>query len=144
MFKADASSMVKLGRALRTTQPDVYRAVRRAVLEQAKHVAEDAKRNADWSTKIPGTIRASSAGLNTARVRVASSEGAAYEHAGAEGSFRHPVFADASKDRSEWTWTDEKARPFLHPALMDRMDEIVAALGDAVTVAVDDAIRRRG
>lgn len=143
MFRADASQLRKLGANLRKSHPEVHRAMRRAVLEQAKRIAEDARTKSDWSTRIPGTIKASSAGVNTAVVRAGgpgAPHAAAYEHAGASGTFRHPVFADASKTRDEWTWVTEQARPYLHPALMDRFDETVLALRDAVEVAVDRSI----
>lgn len=145
MFRADASQLRKLGATLRKQQPDVHRAVRRAVLDAAKLIAEDAKGKADWSTRIPGTIRASSSGVNTAVVRAggaAAPHAAAYEHAGASGAFRHPVYPRGDETRDQWTWVSEDARPFLHPALMDRFDETVLALRDAVEVAVDKAIHR--
>lgn len=146
MFQADASQLRRLGAELRKTRPEVHRAVRRSVLEQAKKIAEDAKTKADWSTRIPGTIRASSSGVNTAVVRAggpSAPHAAAYEHAGAEGTFRHPVYGRGDETRDQWTWVSEQARPFLHPALMDRFDETVIALRDAVEVAVSDVIDRK-
>ena len=162
MFRTDGSQLRKLGKALRTAQPDVYRQVRREVREQALKVAEEAKQNASFSTRIPDTIRVSVAGVNTAVIRAGGDNAphaAAFEHAGSEGTFRHPVFARDGGERDvrtrgavarrasgkstgagDWVWVDQKAHPFLHPAVLSRLDEIVAALGGAVVSAVDDVI----
>lgn len=146
IIRTDASQLRSLGTRLRKTRPTVYRAIRREILRQAKQVADDAKQKADWSSRIPGTIKASAAGVNTAKVRAggaAAPHAAAYEHGGAEGTFRHPVFADQSKTRDEWTWVNQEARPFLHPALMDHYPELVEGLASAVETAVGDAIDGR-
>lgn len=143
MFRADASGLRKLGAELRRAKPEVYRQVRRAILAQARVIADDAKQRASWSTRIPASIRPSVSGLS-AVVRaggVNAPHAAALEHAGRQGSFRHPVFADQSLTRSDWSWVSQQARPFLHPAALDHLDETVRALGVAVTSAVDTQIR---
>lgn len=164
MLRADGSQLRHLGKALRTAQPDVYRQVRRAVREEAEKVADSAKQNASWSTRIPDTIRVSVTGVNTAVVRAGGDKAphaAPFEHAGMQGTFRHPVFARDGGERdvrtrgaskrlasgkssaaNNWVWVDQEARPFLHPAVFEHMDEIVAALGGAVIQAVDDVINR--
>ena len=145
VFRADASSLRKLGAQLRRSRPEVYRQVRRAVLVQAKVIAEDAKQRASWSSRIPGTIRGTTAGPLTAVVRAGGASAphaGPIEHAGSAGTFRHPVFADQSKTRDEWAWANQQARPFLHPAALDHLDETVRALGVAVTAAVDRQIGR--
>ena len=145
MFSADASSLRKLGKQLRQSKPEVYRQVRRAVLASAKVIADDARQRASWSTRIPGTVRASTSGPFTAVVRAGGASvphAGPIEHAGKQGTFRHPVFADQSKTRGEWEWANQQARPFLHPAALDHLDETVLALGVAVTSAVETQIRR--
>ena len=126
---------------MRKSRPEVHREVRRAVKAAAELVAEDARRKASWSTRIPGTVKASVLGNGTAAsVRAGGAKAPhakALENAGRDGMFRHPVFPDQSKTRSEWTWVSQQARPFLHPALLDRFPETVRAIGAAVTVAVD-------
>lgn len=143
-FSADASSLRKLGSQLRKSRPEVYRQVRRAVLAEAQKIAEAARVNASWSSRIPGSIRAGTTGGGmTAVVRAggkSAPHAAALEHAGRQGTFRHPVFADQSKSRGEWTWVSQEAHPFLHPAALARLDETVEALGRAVQAAVDDQI----
>ena len=145
MFSADASGLRKLGAQLRKSQPAVYRRVRRAVLEQAKVIADDARQRAAWSSRIPGSVRASTSGGLSAVVRAGGASAphaAAFEHAGRQGSFRHPVFANQDEERTQWSWVSQEARPFLHPAALDRLDETVRALGVAVIEAVDEQIRR--
>lgn len=143
MLSVNATGLAKLGKQLRHSHPAVYRELHRAVLAEARKVAEIAKRNSSWSSRIPGTIKASAVGVSTAKVRAGGGTGSAaphakaYEHAGREGTFRHPVFADPEKGRSEWTWVSQDARPFLHPAAMERLPETVKVLGDAVIHAVD-------
>jgi hypothetical protein len=114
----------------------VYKAVRRSVLIEAKAMAEDAKRRASWSTRIPGTVKASAQGMNTAVVKAGGASAphaAAFEHAGKEGPFRHPVHGHD-------VWVSQDAHPFLHPAAIARLDTTVEALGTAVSTAVSDAI----
>ncbi len=117
----------------------------RAVLAEAKEVAAKAREKADWSTRIPATIKASAQGVNTAVVKAGGANAphaAAYEMAGKSGMFRHPVHADPSKSRDEWTWVSEQSRPFLHPSALERLDKTVEALGTAVSTAVSDVIGR--
>ena len=138
MFKANASEVRALGSRLRKSKPEVYKELRRAVLAEARIVAEDARGLASWSSKIPGSIKASAQGINTAVVRAggkSAPDAAPFEHAGASGSFRHPVFG-----RKDEPWVEQPAKPFLHPAAMDRLDATVSALEDAVITAVDHAI----
>lgn len=140
MFSADASSLRSLGKELRKSKPDVYRELRRELLAEGHVIAEDAKGLADWSTKIPDSIKVGMSGISTVVVRAggkAAPDATPYEHAGASGTFRHPVFPDPAKTRSEWTWVTQEARPFLHPAALDRLDATVENLGAAVQRAVD-------
>lgn len=126
-----------MGTRLRKAKPEVYKELRRAVLAEARIVAEDAKGLASWSSKIPDSIKASAQGINTAVVRAggkSAPDAAPFEHAGASGTFRHPVFG--RKD----AWVEQAARPFLHPAVMDRLDATVSALEDAVITAVDHVL----
>jgi hypothetical protein len=80
--------------------------------------------------------------VNTVVVRAGNAKtaphAAAYEHAGASGSFRHPVFGNG--DRASSAWVDEPARPFLHPAATKNLAEKAKAVGVAVSDAVDEAV----
>ena len=137
--------MRKLGAELRKSQPDVYRAVKRAVLVEAKIIAEDAKGRAEWSTRIPGTVKASTSQGLTAHVYAGGKDAPhakPYEHAGRAGNFRHPVHGSPTKTRDQWTWVSEPARPFLHPAAFVRLPETVKAIGAAVVAAADVVIKR--
>lgn len=142
-FKANASDLTKLGTRLRKSHPEVSKQLRRAVRAEGRKIADAAKGKASWSTRIPDTIRVAAQGVNTAVVRAGGKDAphaAAYEHSGRAGTFRHPVFADGSKTRDQWTWVNQQARPFLHPAALERLPETVRALGDAVQAAVDNVI----
>ena len=148
MFQVDVKTLNKLGKELRHAQPAVYREIHRAVLAEARKMAEVAKQNASWSTRIPATIKASASGVTTARIRAGGGKDSPaphakpYEHAGRQGTFRHPVFADAEEPRKDWTWVDEPARPFLLPAIMSRMPAFREALGDALVHVIDHVTER--
>lgn len=142
MYKANASQLRSLGTQLRRAQPEVYKQVRKAVRTEARAVRDAAKEKANWSSRIPDTIRVSAVGTNTAVIRAGNDSTAPhakpYEHAGAQGTFRHPVHGDPRRTRSQWTWVTENARPFLHPAAWERLPETVRRLGQAVITAVND------
>lgn len=141
VLRANTSQLRRLGAELRAVDPEVYKRSRSAIREVARDVAADAKNKASWSTRIPETVRVSSQSLNTAVVRAGGPKAPharPYEHAGRHGNFRHPVHGSPMKTRSEWAWVTESARPFLHPAALEKLPELVARLGAAVVSAVDE------
>lgn len=142
MFSADASQLKALGRELRKAKPEVYRQLRQELLAEGRIIADDAKGLADWSSKIPDSIKVSMSGISTVVVRAggkAAPDAAPYEHAGAAGTFRHPVFGrwDVQPGPSGKDPRVQEARPFLHPSVMDRLDATVENVGDAVQRAAD-------
>lgn len=137
----DTRQLRAMAKELRASAPKVNRRIRAGVLAEAKVVADSARGKASWSTRIPGTVRASSSVLNTAVVRAGGASAPharPYEHAGAPGVFRHPVWGHG--DRASWHWVEQAARPFLHPAAIERLPETRRVLGLAVTDAVHEAL----
>ena len=49
------------------------------------------------------------------------------------GAFRHPVFADTSKTRDQWTWVEQKVPPGWWTTPTDRVrPQVVRAVEDAI------------
>lgn len=64
-----------------------------------------------WSSRIPGSIRVISVGLNTV-VRAGGARAPHAKYYEGPKAFRHPVFG-----RKDQPWVPQEARPFLMPAL---------------------------
>lgn len=125
---------------------EVRRNLRPALRKAAEPVRADAARRASWSTRIPDAISVrptfAQGGLGVV-VRVSAAQAPharAYEHGGRPGTFGHPVYADQTKSRREWTWVRQRARPFFWPAVQANQDRVVQAVADAT----DEAARRHG
>lgn len=138
-FKSDTRALRSLGRQLREAKPAMYRGMQKGIRAEAAKVAERAKANASWSTRIPGTVKASVSGFTTAKVSAGGTNAphaAAYEHAGAQGTFRHPVYGNRE------VWVDENARPYLHKAAWDHLQESADAIARIVLTALEEEIGR--
>lgn len=121
----------ELIRDLRRIPREVREELRPAVLAAGGIVAEEARRNADWSTRIPDAIWVSSrfSGGSTAGVRVAVNVRKAPHAPLYEGPprvFHHSLFGNRRH------WYPEAARPFLQPALVSKADEAAEVVDDAV------------
>ena len=129
----DTSSFAKFARGLKEIDPVLKRELRTDLKAAGEIVAADARSNADWSTRIPGSIKVSVSG-NTIKV-VANKKKAphakAYEHEGKDGTFRHPVFGDRTN------WVSEPARVFLAKALIANKQAAVEAARVAVRKALE-------
>lgn len=137
MLKADAAALKNLGAALRKSQPALYRESQKSLRVEGQKIAERAKSNASWSTRIPQTVRVRAAGVNAVIVSAGGQDAPhakPIEHAGAEGTFRHPV--GGNRD----VWVDQPARPFLHPAALERLQESAEAVAAALTVQVEKTL----
>jgi hypothetical protein len=132
----DTSDLRYLSRALREASPAAWRALCRDLRVMAQVVADDARKRASYSTRIPGSIHVAGR-LSTLKVVAggdAAPDGAPLENKGRTGKFRHPVNAWAYPgQRSRWKWGNQQARPFLAPALEAHREEIVEHLAQAVT-----------
>lgn len=142
MIRVDARSLTKLARDLRTQQPAVYAALRKALVAEGQHVAQVAREKASWSSRIPQTIKPGMRGFGTLVLKAGGGKGSIaphakpYEHAGKGGTFRHPVYGDRR------VWANAPARPFLHPAVLESLPEMVAAVEETVTRVVGESLDR--
>lgn len=167
-LKVDASQLRAFGKKLREIDPDVYKQMRGEIKDQGKVVAADAAARAAWSTRIPETIRPSILNNTTLVIRAGNPKTAPHakpiEHGGKQGTFRHPVFADERGERDvrtrgaasriarrvenkitgveDWVWVEQKANPFVHPAVIAHLQETAEAIGAAVVKAANAAARK--
>lgn len=111
-------------------------ALRREMRGVGKEMADDAKANASWSTRIPGAIqvRTRLTGKRPGvRIRVNSDlapHGRVYEDITGRGSFRHPVFGDRE------TWVPQASRPYLRRAVLSNLPAAKRRLAAAVLTAI--------
>lgn len=141
-FKVDMGEWRALTRRLQHAAPSAYTAVKKAMGPAMKPVAEEARSLAGFSDKIPESVVSGSRGA-VGFVQAGGSkapDAAPFEHQGRPGRFRHPVFARG--DRAKWTWVNQKARPFLHPAAEHQATKVADILTKAVTDAIADELSK--
>lgn len=120
---------------------DLRRALRPALLKVAAPVLAEAKRNAAWSTRIPGATRITTnftgrrPGIAITVSKAKAPHARPLENLGMRGTFRRPVFGH--RDR----WTTQRARPFLFPAVTSKAN---VALAQEVGRVVDEVARANG
>lgn len=121
------------------------RAVRPKLKMVAVPIAQDAKRRASWSRRIPGAIRISTSITKRhqgVRIRVDSVKAPharPYEGIGTRSdTFRHPVFGDRER------WVSQKSRPFLWPAMQAGRPQVEGAVSEAILEAARDSGWREG
>ncbi|MBX6382023.1 MAG: HK97 gp10 family phage protein [Microbispora sp.] len=106
----------RLMRDLGGIPQDLRRQLRPGLRGAGRIVADEAKRRASWSSRIPRATTVSVRFAGSPGVRVIVNRRKApharpHEHGGRPGQFRHPLFGDRSR------WYSQRARPFLAPAL---------------------------
>jgi hypothetical protein len=124
-----------IARDMRNLTPETQKAVRPKIRKAGQLVADDAKRNASWSSRIPPSIRVrTSFRANRENVTVLVGNKNApharpYEGITSRGStFRHPVHG------REW-WVAQDTRPFLIPAAEAKQVEAADLISSALTDA---------
>lgn len=133
---ADEDPAVVIARDMRKLPEETRKTVRPKLRAGGEIVAADARRRADWSSRIPGSVRVrTSFQESQEKVQViAGGSGAPharpYEGVASSGStFRHPVYGDRE------VWVSQEKRPFLFPAAEAKGDEVTGL----VRAALDDA-----
>lgn len=121
----------RLIRDLGKLPPDLRKELRPALRKAAHPVLMEMRSNAGWSTRIPAATRISTslsgsgAGVTLKVNSSLAPHGRPYEHGGAAGNFRHPVFGTKN-------WVPQRARPFFFRAVDDRANDVRDSLSDAV------------
>ncbi len=134
--RIDTSELKRFAVQLRKSAPELSKEFNAGLRAGGELVAQQAKSNASFSSRIPGSIKVRRAGVKvTVSAGGASApEAAPLEHGGQPGTFRHPVFGNRE------VWVNQPARPFLMPAV-EAEAENVAVL---VLNACDGVFRQMG
>ena len=148
MLSADARTLKQMGTALRKSQPALYRETQKSLRVVGEAVRQRAASNASWSSRIPGTGKVSAAGVNAVKVSFGGPDAPhakPIEHAGASGQFRHPLNwpnqdPHGGKGGRGANWAYQDARPFLHPAALDHLQESAELVAAALTVQVEKTL----
>lgn len=145
-FRSDTSQLRGLSRALRKSSPATVRAVQRALRAEGQKIADEAANKAGWSTRIPGTLKVRVRGLIGIVIEAGGSgapHAKPFEHEGKNGMFRHPLNWPSQGSGSHGTarhWVEQDARPFLHPAVIERLLSVREALTMASVTAIKDTL----
>lgn len=141
----DPVSFKRLQKDLKALGPAVRREFNKEIKGIAGKILSDAKSNASWSSRIPGSLRLS---VTTTRVGVKANRKKAPHARAFEGFnqfgarknfFRHPVFdtrgGDTAAQRSTVPWVNQRRRPFLAPAVEKNQAAFYRQAKKAVTKA---------
>lgn len=131
----DGGAVARLVASLDQVPPELRASVRRAMKPIGEQVVNEARGNAGWSSRIPGSISlrvsfARNPGVSIFAGRGKAPHGRPFEGIRGNASFRHPVFGNRS------VWVAQATRPFLRPALDGRRPQIALQLNEAVMAAV--------
>ena len=104
----------------------VRKQIRTGVAAAAEPLAAAVRAEASWSSRIPGatTIKTSFGPRSAGAVVEVNKKKAPHarplemgSQRSSSGTLRHPVFADSSKSKDEWTWVSQPQRPFFFAAV---------------------------
>lgn len=135
-MKADSSDLSRFARRLvRESDKEIQTDLRKSARAAGNLVRDDARSRTD-SVKAQKSLRV---GVSGATVTVTAGSKAQplpklLEGDGTPGTFRHPLFGN--KDR----WYEEARKPYLHPALEAKRDQVTDMLGAAGLRATSRAI----
>ena len=147
-MRIDTGELKMFARGLRLADRKLYLEMNRHIREAATVIADDAKTNASWSTRIPPTIKVRG---GASRLSVVAGKGVPYagpyEYGGkhmAKGTFKHPVFAAKGTTRynEKGSWPTQKTRPFLMPAVAKNRQLVMEQIVIAVNRTIDEAIAK--
>lgn len=131
-----STGLTQLAKDLSTITPKVLQEMVGSLKIAAELVAESARTEASWSTRIPATIRVAGASPRSITVKAGGADAPhAYTFEAPDGKpVRHPVFGNRA------VWVEQTPRPFLRPALDAHMEE----LSEIVVMAIERALLRSG
>lgn len=130
---------MKLVNDLRKIGDGVGRNLGKEFKKAAGPVAQQARANASWSSRIPGAISvgvSSSRRFPGAQIKVSKDKAPharLFEFPGRGGSFRHPVYGNRE------VWVEQRGRPFIRPAVRQMGGDFVKAADRAVDSAAKAA-----
>jgi hypothetical protein len=140
MTDSTSEDVLKLVNDLRKISGGVGRNLGKEFKKAAGPVAQQAKANASWSSRIPGAITvgvSSSRRYPGAQIKVSKEKAPharLFEWPGRGGSFRHPVYGNRE------VWVSQRGSPFIRPAVRAKGGEFIKACDRAV----DETARAHG
>ena len=136
-FTIDVRGLRRLSRDLRAAAPAMAVELPTGLKAAGSVVAEEAKSQSSWSTRIPGSVKTRASGTTATVIAGGSAapDAAPFENRGKTGAFRHPVFGNVG------VWVSQQARPFLAPSLEAKSTELTAAV-EAVLDRVIEGLTR--
>jgi hypothetical protein len=122
--RIDAKELAVFAKRLRLAAPELEKDFLKAESAAGEIIASAAREKADFSTRIPASIKVRRRG---SRVRVVAGgaqapHAAPFENHGVPGTFRHPVFGNYD------VWVSQAAQPFLTPAAEENFDKFESAV----------------
>ena len=134
-FTVDVSGLKQLALDLKRADAEGSKLFLKAISTAGDVVAAEARSKANFSTRIPGSVKVRRRGLIVRVVAggTAAPDAAPLDHRGLGGTFRHPVFGDRE------TWVSQPAKPFLENSAEEKVGEfgllVEAAAVDAFVLA---------
>lgn len=125
----DTREFARFQKDLRRLAPETKKELNKELKTLLRRdILPDAKKHASWSSRIPGQIKPQvtvrKVGLRVRSAKVPHAR--PYEGISQGATFRHPVFGNRS------VWVEQRARPFLLPAVEENREKFVDAAGDAI------------
>lgn len=133
-YDRDAGEFYALAESFRQIPDEFRKHVEYRLRPVGERTVEAVRRNASWSSRIPGAVRLKVAfrgkdpGLIITVDRHQAPHARPYEGFLAE-SFRHPVFGDTD------TWVTQDARRFVWPAVLETQQDVADAVDEALAGA---------
>lgn len=147
----------RAARVMKAAGPELRKAVLAELRRSAAPLAADARRAAAARLPQRGGLAAQVAkepmrvqtrtGATTAGVRVVVGRRKGGARSTNAGYVRHPVFADGSKTRGEWTWVNQPlpgAKGWFDKTMMNGAPQIRRDLERIIAQALDDIARNAG
>lgn len=141
----DTKQFSALTRGIRATGKAGALAVRGALRDSAELVKANAAARADFSSRIPGSLkaRATSVNFKVSAGGDAAPNAAAIENKG-KGFVRHPTYSPRPGVPEKVGWTEKNSHPaFLSPALEEETDAILELIADRYEAAIAAALGAR-
>lgn len=132
-----ANGLAALARDLQSFAPKAAQEMMASLSIAGNLVAAEAKSEASWSSRIPGSIKVTGKTVRSIAVKAGNVADAphAYTFEAPNGApVRHPVFGRRDN------WVEQAPRPFLRPALDNHTEEIM----EIVLTSIDRALLRSG
>lgn len=141
MVDTTSGDVRKLVNDIRKMGGTVSRELGKEFKKAAGPVADQAKSNASWSTRIPGAIKTGTsrsrkfpgAQIKVSKDRAPHARLYEFGSGSRSRSFRHPVYGDRNN------WVEEATRPFIRPAIRAKGDGFIKAADRAVDTAAREA-----